>query len=131
MRRPPCMSVVLSLNTSLPIRTVCSQWNILMVMPTTTSTPIFGGLKGIAITNRMDMSAIKKRRRELCGVSRPSDAHICYDELAIIFSLTCKGIPATRRNVLIEWMKIVLKEMPESVYKPFWEALMEIYKELK
>jgi len=76
----------------------------------------------------MNLALIKNRRRELFGLSRETEAHVDTEELAIVLKLQMQGKPVTEESILIEEMKLVLRNMKNAEpLKPFLKAILTLY----
>ena len=75
----------------------------------------------------MNIELLKKRKHELCGWTRPSDAYVSHDDLAIILKLIQKSLPVTKERIQIEKMKLALTQLPIDAYRPFLDAIIQMY----
>ena len=77
---------------------------------------------------RVNIELLKRRLRELTGVTRDTDIIIDSEALAIAFKLQNEHKSVTEENILIERMKLVLKDMSHrDQMKPFLTAICSMY----
>ena len=79
---------------------------------------------------RVNIELLKRRLRELTGVTRDTDIIIDSEALAIAFKLQNEHKSVTEENILIEKMKLVLKDMSHrDQMKPFLTAICSMYQQ--
>ena len=76
----------------------------------------------------MNMSLIRKRKRELCGITRNMKYSVDYDGMAIAIKLLRPNRPVTNESIILEKMRYSLPYIMGTPYAPFCEAIMELYK---